>query len=229
MVNIQKRPGTVTAVAVILFIVGGFSLLAGMCSGGWIAIVAMKPPLDGGGPDAAKVDPNDPAAVQRFMAAEVPGYFPAVFAFQGIDILLGVGQVVAGIGLLRMSGTARVMAILLMLVKLLFSFAGHSFTLTLVVPAQTKLMRMNPPPPGVPFDMGRMTEAITWAGVLIAVVIQLALVITVISLLSTKRVRDAFAGRTPPVVDEEDRFHRRAQGHEDAPRSPPETGIREES
>jgi hypothetical protein len=227
MVYIGKRPGTVTAVAVILFIVGGWSLLMGTCGGGMAAVLALKPQAVEGPP--GKVDPADAAAVQRFLANEVPGYTIVVFSLTGIDIILGLGQIVSGIGLLRMSGVARLMAILLTLIKLFFSFAGHAYSVILVVPAQVRMMQMNPLPQPVPFDVGRFTEAITWLGVFITVVIQLAIVITIISLLCTKRVRDAFAGSTPPVVDEEDRFRRRAQGYGDDPRAPPETGIREES
>src|SRR5947208_2778353 len=96
--NASKRPGPVTAVAVLCFVLGGGGLISSLCGLGMLGLfgylVAHPPAVQPGQPDVAKlldkVDSAAPAFKYYMMTASV-----ATFVF----CLL---EVVAGIGLLQM-------------------------------------------------------------------------------------------------------------------------------
>jgi hypothetical protein len=216
-------------VAVILFLVGGWSLLGGCCGTGYLAMLATMPEQPGGKIKGAPPG-GDPGEMQRFMAKEAPGYYPVIFTLSGIDILFGLGQVIAGIGLLRLSSAARIMTIVLTLGKLFFSFAGHAYNVIFVTPAQAKFFEQNPLPPGAPFDLASFTRAATWLVLGIVVVIQLALVMAIVIPLVMSNVRQAFAdAANPPSL--EDGPRRRDTGYDDDYSGPTgrqsDTGIQE--
>src|ERR1019366_7596602 len=158
-----KRPGQVIFVAVVLIILGCWSLLGGVCGGGFTAFAAMQP--DPGGP----AQPGDPFAAQRFLAKEIPGYTATIFVLLFFNMLFGIGELIAGIGLLRMSSAARTLAIVLTVLKLFFSMASNAYNLVYVLPANDKFIREHlivaqggQPPP---FDLGAVPQASAMIGV----------------------------------------------------------------
>lgn len=231
-----KRPGTVLFVGVLLIIIGGWSLLGGLCATAPLVGAAI-----GGDQPPGPVQPGDAGAVHRFFAKEVTGYFPVMFTLMAVNMLLGFGQLLSGIGLFRMNSAARLSAIGLSLVKLLFAFVGHAYNFLLVLPAQKRFFELNPPlPPGqqAPFDIGAFMSAFTFIILGITILIQLTLFAVIVILLSTKGTRDAFAAAASPQADEDDetggKRRSRYEGYEDdddfgqsprRPNSPPETGI----
>jgi hypothetical protein len=225
-----KTPGMVIFVGVILIIVGSWSLIGGLCGGGSMAFIALSPEPPG---PKAKGQPPDPAAPQRFIAKEVAGYYAVVFSLMAVDMLFGLGQLFAGIGLLRLSSTARMLAILLTLGKLLVSFGGHAYNLLLVLPAQARFFEANPMPQGqgAPFDLGAITQAFTAIILVLVIVIQLIVAATILVVLNRKSTRDAFAAASQPSTEEDERPRSRYEGYDDddqpppSPRSPGDTGI----
>ena len=154
-----KRPGAVTAAAVVLFIVGSLSLLCGIVTGGGVAVFALNPPR----PDAPKkADAADPFgfmfAQQDFVIKESPAYYPVHITGAALDLLLGIAQIACGVGLLRMSSASRWMAILFTLVKLLTSLAFHVYTLMYEFPAQERFAAANPLVKGGPDGAGAMSS-----------------------------------------------------------------------
>jgi hypothetical protein len=204
-----KRPGTVTVAAIILIVLGTLSLVCGVCGAGGTAVMALMPEgAAKGGPG----QPPDPMAPQRFIAKEVPAYYPVIFASVGLDMMIGLGQLICGIGLLRMSSLSRLLAILLTLVKLVVSLAGHAFSFLLVFPAQSRFFEQNPPPANAPFDAAAFGQAFGMGFVVLTIVVQLVIVAVVVLLLSLKGTRDAFASAGSPEPEPEER---RPTGYDD--------------
>ncbi len=233
MPRTPQRPGTVLSAAIILIIVGTWSLLAGVCGAGSIAVLAAIPePKE----KAMPGQPPDAMAPMRFVAKEVPGYYVFAGVSLGLDTLLGLGQLFCGLGLLRMSSRARTVAILLTLAKLFLSFGGQAFNFIFVFPAQARFYELNPAPPGMP-DMASFSQTLGIGAVVFGMVIQLAIVGAILLLLLLPGTRQAFVDAALPQPEEEPK---RRSGYEDEeddgygsssakPKSPPETGFSDRS
>jgi NAD-dependent deacetylase len=140
MNHAPKRPGLVIFAAVIMILAGSWSVFGGICGGGAIGLVDVMPTM----PHAK--GQQDPAALQRFVTKEVPGYYPVIFGMLGLTVLVGIAMIAAGIGVLRMSSTARVVAMLLVLISLLISFGRGVYNAVFVLPAQARFVQANPGP-----------------------------------------------------------------------------------
>jgi hypothetical protein len=231
----RKTPGLVIFVGVMMIIVGGWSLFGGLCVGGGMAVAALRKEAPGA---QGKIQPGDVGAVHRFFAKEVPGYFAVSFAIVGIDMLFGLGQLFAGIGLFRLSSLARIAAILLTLGKLLLSFGGHAYQIIFVLPAQERFFQLNPPvPAGQPqaFDINTILRSLTMVILVITVLIQIAIAMTVLIVLNTKNTKATFAGESSASsAEEQERPRSRYEGSDDdddppLPKSPGDTGITDRS
>ncbi len=220
MRHAPQRPGMVLFVAIVVIIVGGLTLVGNLCGGGSMAITAMAPEAPQG-----KGQPPDGAAIQRFIAKEVPSYIPVSLSIMVVDLFVGIGMLAAGIGLMRMSSLSRMAAIGLTLFKLLLACLGNVYNFVLVMPAQSKFFEANPLPQGAPFDIAAFTQGATLICLGIVIVIQLAVAAIILIGLNTAGVRAAFAaaGKPPMDDDEDDRPRSRYEGYDDD--RPPETGI----
>lgn len=209
-----QRPGSVLFAAIVLIIVGTLSLLCDLMGGGMIAVLAAIPAPAAKEKVAGKAliaEPPDPFAEMRFIAKEAPGYYVFSGVSVGLDLLLGLGQLICGIGLLRMSSSARLMAILLTVVKLLAGFGGHVYNFLYVMPAQARFHELNPPLPGMP-DMASLTQTLGMGMVVIYIVIQLAIALTIVLLLLLPGNRQAFIDAASPQPEEQER---RPSGYDD--------------
>ncbi|HLW64590.1 MAG TPA: hypothetical protein VKS79_04670 [Gemmataceae bacterium] len=123
-----RRPGAITTMAVLSFIVGGLGLL---CTCG----AASDPLLSLASPAGAK-DPGREAI--DFMKKEVPGYL-AIQSTRAISILvLSIAVVVVGAGLLKMQPWGRWLAILYGVVAFLAHLIYLIFQVAVIFPAQDK-------------------------------------------------------------------------------------------
>ncbi len=220
MANIAKRPGVVLAAAILLFIFGGLSVLGSCCAGAGLLMqgVIPEPPAVQGKKPPNAMDLN------RKVAEEVPGFIIVESGTHGLNLLLGLVKIFAGIGLLKMSSPARLLAIGAAIVSILVTLGHAAYTAVLVIPVYDKVFAeqlKNAPP--MPFDFAQLMQGSMWVGVLFGIVLALAIWLTVIFLLSGQKVRAAFAeAGLPPVEEEPPRS--RLEGYDDDDR-PPETGI----
>jgi len=231
------RPGSITFVAIVLIILGCLSLLGGLTGGPSLILAAVTA-------DPAprpKGQPPNGMDLQRMFAKETATYYPVTGGLLLADLLFGVGQIVCGVGLLKMNAARRVPAILVTLGKMLFSFANHAYQMLVLGPVTARFfqeaMVMPPGPQGqqqqMPFDLGMFMQAAMGIGVAITVVIQLAIFLTITLILMSAGTKAAFAAAAAPApLDEdggkEERRRSRYEGYEDeddGSRSPPDTGI----
>ena len=233
MAYIANRPGTVTTAAIILFIVGGWSLLSVPCASVFIGVLAAMPEPPAAADGKAQV--GDPAASMRFIVKEVPSYYPVIFASMAVTMVFGIGQIVAGLGLLRLSPRSRGMAILFTIGKLLWAFAGHAYNVFLVMPVQERFFQQNPHIPG-----GSLTGGLTYITLGITAVIQIAIGMVIIGLVLSPSAKAAFNSTSAPGDDDLPRRRDEGYGDDynppprdtgitDRPPPPPETGISDRS
>jgi hypothetical protein len=209
MNHAPKRPGLIIFAAVIMILAGSWNVLGGICGGGAIALLDAMPKL----PQAK--GQQDPTALQRFITKEVPGYYPVIFGMLALTVLLGIAMIAAGIGLLRMSSTARVVALLLVLISLLISFGGGVYNAVFVLPAQARFVEANPGPEFA------MTMPLGIGSLIFGVVLQLAIAIAISIPLNTRASKAAFVAASQPPREEEDRPRSRYEGYDDEDDRPP--------
>lgn len=225
-----QRPGTVTAAAIILFIVAGLSLLGSVCGGGQFVFAMAS------GEPAAPPKGQPPGMMDQhhFFAKEIPGYYAFGIGTSVLDILIALGLFAAGIGLWGVKSWSGKLAIGLTLFKLLLVMGGHIYGFAFILPAQQKFFEQHPivAGPGAPeIDIGKIT-AITGAATIACIgVFQLAIAALIVMLLLTSSARDALAGRLPPPKDDE-RPRSKYEGYDEDDYSggakSPETGIKPE-
>jgi hypothetical protein len=218
MNHAPKRPGLIIFAAVIMILAGSWNVLGGICGGGAIALLDAMPKM----PHAK--GQQDPTALQRFVTKEVPGYYPVIFGMLALTVLLGIAMIAAGIGLLRMSSTARVVAMLLVLISLLISFGGGVYNAVFVLPAQARFVQANPGPEFA------MTMPIGIGSLIFGIVLQLAIAIAILVPLNTRSSKAAFVAASQPPQEEEDRPRSRYEGYDDEDDRPsssssPDTGF----
>jgi hypothetical protein len=208
MSETPKRPGVVLAAAIILFIFGGLSLL-----GIFGAIIPYVTPARGAAPQRignqpAFVDPT-PKLVQ-----EEPALMGVITAFSVFGALLGAVKIWAGIGILQLRPSARVLGIIVSAITILLSIVQSTHSALFFVPAYLRLFRQENPP-----EIGNFTglvEAIFWIATGLGIVVSIALWLTVILLLNCQRSRNAFAGITDEPLEERKReSHSRYEDYEE--------------
>lgn len=239
------RPGSLTFVAIVLIILGSLSLLGGLTGAPTLIITAVTPDP----PPRQPGEPPNANDIHRMAAKETATYYPVVGGSILVDLLFGIGQIVCGIGLLKMNPSRRIPAILVTLVKMVFSWGNQAYQVVVLGPVTAKFfeeaMKMpagpqGQPPPPMPFDMGTCMQAGMGIGVAITVIVQLAILLTITLILTSAGTKAAFAAAAAPQVDDgafeadkDERRRSRYEGYDDEddlpPKSPPDTGITDRS
>src|SRR5579864_4260611 len=93
----RHRPGSVTTFAILNLVFGGLLLTCGLLS-----IPEQKMTVN---------NQDISQQLNDFMAGEIPGYAVWRFGSLAIDLILGVGFIVSGVGLLQFRGWGRVLAL----------------------------------------------------------------------------------------------------------------------
>jgi hypothetical protein len=190
-----RRPGPAIAAAVLLIVVGGWGVVGAFCGGGGMLLQQAFQPPAGPGEDWNFLVLVDPEA-----AKEVPSA-PAVetTAF-GLNLLLSLAMIAAGVGILRMQSHARVLGMVIAVADILATLAHTAYSVILVYPVQNRLLdeEAKNMPPEVPFDPFGVLKGAMWGGAVFNVVFTLAIWITVLFMLNSKSVRAAFADELEP-------------------------------
>jgi hypothetical protein len=128
----KRRPTVILFMAILNMVMGGFTLLCGLCAAGansFVAAMGANPQ----GPGGAGV-----ADMTTFMDKEVPGWQAVEIGRGLLLILLGVVVIVAGIGLLKMQSWARWLSVFYAAVLIPLTIGHLTFELALVNPAVEK-------------------------------------------------------------------------------------------
>ena len=216
-----KTPGIVIFVAVLMFIAGGINILGCVCGGGSIAMLEnMKLPQVQGQPD--------PMALPNFLKKEAPGYYPVIFTIMGLDGVLGLAKIILGIGLLRLSSTARLITMMAYVVNVLILCISVGYNGFFVLPLQSRFFAANPQP-GQEF-----AQLMAIPSMILSVVLSLAVTITILVVLNMRATKEAFQAASQPPSDDDDRPRSRYDDDDDdrprkSPKNPGDTGITDQS
>ena len=205
----RRRPGSVTAAAVLAIIYGSVFTFCGLCGIAGLAMQSANPFVKAD-PQQAQLQKQLEEAMQR----EVPGYKVQQIAGPVLGLMFAMAMLAAGVGLLGMYSWARLLAIIDASVIILFNcvqtvyaavftFPAINRVFTNVLPnvmkAQAKGARM---PPG--FEEGMRIAMMGVVG--LAVLVQVAVIVyllVLIVLLLRSNVRAAFASGTDTASERE--------------------------
>jgi hypothetical protein len=217
-----KRPGVVLAAAVMLFIFGGISVLE-IC-------LAALPYLTPGPAQAKQAGPgNIPELVEPTpkLLAEEPVLMGVLAGFAVVGALLGVAKIWAGLGILRLRPAARTAGMALAFLSILLGIAQSAYSALYYIPAYLRIFVQENVPPITDFLW--LFEAGLWGVTIVSAIGTIAIWLTVILLLNSRRAHNAFAGISNELdLAPEPEPRPRYEGYEDEedyPRSaPPSTG-----
>lgn len=241
MASTAKRPGSLSFVAILLIILGSLSCLNGLTQTPSLIYVAVS---DEPGPRPAG-KPPDNNDLLRMCAKESPSFYYVTGGLTLVFVLFGVGQIICGIGLMKMNAARRMPAIWLTLGKLIFSISEDVYQAVVMGPALGEFFEeamANAVPPGqpapqMPPEIASIMQIGLGAAMAIAAVIQLAIFLTIVLILTSHTVTTALAAGTDAPAEEAETPEReprkrRYEGYEDdeyPSAGPPETGITDRS
>jgi hypothetical protein len=214
---LQRRPGSVTAAAVLAMIYGSLFLFCGLCGLGFLITQgSMNQGLFGGGdPQQAQMQKQMQEAIER----DVPAYRVVQIAIPILGLALSLAMLIAGIGLLGMHSWARMLAVLAALIAVASTAFQAIYQVVFVLPATSDAlgaalpaaMAKGPgpgPAPGAAAMATMMQMVFTMTGIVTVVlyVLIIAYLLLIVVLLQRRHVRAAFAAgglpaETPELSD----------------------------
>lgn len=215
-----KRPGAVTAAAVLAIIYGSLFTLCGLCGAfGQVAQGAMGPNMFGG---------NDPQQeqVMKQIQAEMERGIPAYQAFQVGSTIFGLLEsvmlLVGGIGLLSMQPWSRTVVLVFGIIAIITTTLQALYQIAFVMPAINNAFQAivvaaappgaaGPPPAQVAQALQVMMTVIAVVSAVVYVVVIIYIGIILI-LLTRPHVRAAFATAGRPGMDLPESGHEREPG-----------------
>jgi hypothetical protein len=202
---VGKRPGAVTAVAVLHFVFGGLDLAGALCGLAFgilfVAMIGSMPPPPPGQPDMKEMlqimDRNAPTAKWYFVGLMVEA------------ILVGIIMITAGIGLLKMKFWGRNLTIFYAILSILWTLSSTAYLVAVLNPEMQKAgkelekwseeaQKKQPagargaPPPAFG-GMGGGSPTANAISTIIQQAIYLAYPVAVLIIMMLKSVRHAFA------------------------------------
>jgi hypothetical protein len=218
-----KRPGVVLAAAIMLFVFGGIAVL-GLCGTAFPYLMAgqAQPKKVGNQPNF--IDPTP------ILLTEEPVVTGVLTGFTIFGAILGIAKIWAGVGILQLKPTARKVGIALAILTILVTIAQSVYTALCFFPAYLRIFARENAPEIANFQ--GLIEGVLWGSTVISIIGSIAVWLTLILLLNSRRARNAFAGISDEPETPEREPRPRYDGYDDEddyPRSSPssseETGI----
>jgi hypothetical protein len=238
---VSKRPGAVTAIAVLHFVFGGLDIASALCIGvGSILFASMMssmPPPPPGQPDIKEmfrvIDRNSPEAKWYLIGALVEA------------LLAGILMITAGVGLLKMRYWGRNLTMIYAVMSILWTLCSTVYLVGMFNPGMQKAMKelekqeeeqQKKRPPGSPAPppaFGGMSQGNPTANAISTIIqqaIYLAYPAAVLIIMMLKSVRRAFAvanGDAPPPEEPRDEldWDRPVQDRDDLDEPPRESDV----
>lgn len=196
--DIQKRqrPTGALVIGILYIIFGSLGLLGACCGGGSIGLLSMlgrnNPALQ-----------NNPSILQhQFMVEHYPLYLPGMITTLTLGLIISIGELIAGIGLLKMSSWARRLGIAIAVLILCQCLISAAYQLLVSIPGADRFWS-NPPPQmqNLPPEIRDFNRMISMAG-LLGLLPSLIYGGAALIVLLRPSMRDAFAGVPVQLPDE---------------------------
>jgi hypothetical protein len=141
----RELPTAVLVLAIFHFIIGGYGLLCGLCSGGMVLAGGNTAGLFSfGNPQMAQQQQAQQEAMQRVLSERVPHLQAYQAETVVVSLALSVALIVAGIGLLYLRGWARALSLLYGVLSILQTLIAAVYSFVYVVPANEEAFRQIP-------------------------------------------------------------------------------------
>ena len=211
----SRKPGSVTAAAIMAIIFGSLALLCGFCGiAGQAAQGANFNFMGGQGDPNAAVFQELQKEMEKSLQAEVP--FANIIQIAGtiINLVLGSLMLIGGTGLINMKPWSRKLTLSASLLFILNYLIQIVFQLVKVMPATKKAMQeampkaMEAMPKGgapLPPNFPEMMETFVYLGfglMMVFFVFVIIYLLIIVGLLMRKNVRIAFANLGQPGLEE---------------------------
>jgi len=199
----QQRPGLVTAIAVINFVVGGLKLLGLIC--GSLALLVGYYLLQN-----LPAPPNQPNPMKEIggLLDSIPGYVPVLIVSAALSLVMTIVLLVSGFGLLRLRNWARILCFVYAIYIILSVVAGTVYQFAVVKPATEKWAadlqkrmqeqaKKQPGQPAPPAPAAPGSNPAGDAGGLAVELLEVLHGVALLVVLNLGDVRRAFAGLPP--------------------------------
>jgi len=132
----DARPTSVLVLAILNLILGGMGLIAFICGGVMLALLAVWIPTLPKAPG----QPTQPGFFDpyQYVQARVPSYYAVTGAAMGVSLIGQAILVVSGIGLLKMRRWARTVSILFASVSVFMTLVGLPYMIAVVNPVMAE-------------------------------------------------------------------------------------------
>jgi hypothetical protein len=185
---VRRRPTAVLVLAILHLVFGSLGLVMLLCSG---AIQAVQSTGGFGGPGQAE------AQQLQKRIEDIPGQKAYTMAEMGVDLVLDVMLLTAGIGLLGMKAWARILSLVYAVLSILNRVGTLVFTLAVLLPAlDTVLAEETMREPKLQGVLPVMKMGMIIGAVFSALVVIYPIVVLI--LLNLRSVKAAFHGEAPP-------------------------------
>jgi hypothetical protein len=191
-----ERPTSVTVIAILHLVFGGFGCLFGLCgvvmqAAGPMNFIPKPPP-----PPAGAKAPPFPAdlgpRMQQHLEAEIPFYNTILLTQLVLGLFLSIMLVIAGIGLLSMRPWSRRLSLVYAIGSIVLQLAGLVFMVLFTLPAMANFFpQIEREFPAIPPPVVAISRLAMWAGPIFAPV-GFVYPIVVLVLLTRTKVRVAF-------------------------------------
>jgi hypothetical protein len=196
----QSRPAVVVTIAILHLIGGGIGLVFGICGGiGLLVQGSLMKSL-------AVANPQDLSVrLQKHLEQQVPHNIAAQYAGLGIDLVLSVMLLSAGIGLLSMRKWARTLSIVYAPISILVKLFTLGFFLFVTWPVLSAFLdaEAKVTPPGPAATQITIAKVSAFAGVIFNSVLMVYPIVVLFVLLNPS-VRAAFTQQSGARRDDED-------------------------
>lgn len=209
-----RRPGGVTAAAVMAIVYGSLLSICGVCG------------VAGAGLDQGAFGPQDPnqqklqKEIEDIMAKEVPAQKAFQIGGNIVGLLEAIAMLIAGIGLLGMRSWARTLAIVAAAVIIVTTLIQTVYYVIYVGPATRNAMQLviqnqKGPQPAQVAQVMEITMSIVVVAIPIFMLLIVAYVVVILVLLTRAHVRQAFANPQPADDGDDDRYREEDRYRED--------------
>jgi hypothetical protein len=199
----RQRTNAILVIAILHLIGGGLGLVLTLCACGGLvfsnmagSIVPTVATQTKKGTDKTAPPPST-SDIMNYYNDNVPGYRAFTYGGTGVDLLLDILLLAAGIGLLSVQPWARWLSLVYAPISILYHLGSFVYQLVLVMPATQKLYAQNPALQG----MSSFLNVTTGIGLVVGLLwIIYPIVVTVIMLLPSTGA--AFRGEMPTIPED---------------------------
>ncbi len=188
-----KRPGSVTAAAVMSIVYGSLFTVCGLCGLAALALQSAGNNLfAGGNPQQEQFQKQVQDALER----DAPAYQAVQVGGTILGLFEAIAMLIAGIGLLGMNGWARLLALITAVIAMASGIFQIVYALAFIIPTANEAMQRIPAPANAGPQGGDFIRVLIggmYAATVVFHIVWIIYMLIILLLLRRRNVRAAFA------------------------------------